>query len=476
MDSKPDSSSSSSSNVRRLVAEEKERRWHAFVRELDGSSDPTRVWRVIRSLGGSSDVSKGRNETLVHGGREFTTGVAKADVFCQHYAAVSRLVFSKEERQQNKAVGRRLRGLDVGQDDLPECAPFSEEELLRALGQMKGRAAGGEDDISPRFLKNLGPVGRACLLECLNDSWRSGYCPQSWRNALIVPLPKAGKPASRLDSYRPISLTSCVGKTLERMIACRLQHLAEERGWWAQEQAGFRKGRCTEDQVLRLSQDVSDGFQRSPSQRTVLALLDYSRAYDRVWREKLLDGLMDAGLPRRFLLWIAAFLRNRQGRVVCDGERGRRRIFRQGLPQGSVLAPLLFLFFVNGLVKEVSGVRVSLYADDVAVWAQDRLKEKALQRVEVAVGRIARWSAERKLQLSEGKCTLSLFSQHPGEASWQPESVVEGLRLRFDPHPVFLGVTFDRVLSFRPHAEKVAVQELCRPLLASTGVGTGRAS
>ena len=346
-----------------------------------------------------------------------------------------------------------------GEDALPECSPFTEVELLRAIGKMRGKAASGEDGIAPRFLKNLGPVGRGCLLECLNASWDSGYCPQSWRSALVVPLPKVGKPASELSSYRPVSLTSCMGKTLERMIAGRLQHLAEERGWWAEEQTGFRKRRCTEDQVLRLSQDISDGFQRAPSQRTVLALLDYSRAFDRVWREELLEKLMQVGLPRRFVAWIAGFLRNRLGRVVCGAEQGKRRLFRQGLPQGSVLSPLLFLFYVNDLVREVpESVRVSLYADDVAVWAQDRIKERALAKVTEAVERIALWSQQRKLQLSEGKCTLSFFSQHPGEASWSPVAEVGGLRLRFEPKPVFLGVGFDRVLSFRPHAEKVAAR------------------
>ena len=116
------------------------------------------------------------------------------------------------------------------------------------------------------------------------------------------------------------------------MIANRLQHLGEANGWWVQEQTGFRKHRCGEDQVLRLSQDISDGFQRAPSQRTVLALLDFSKAYDTVCREELLDAMIEAGVPRRYLRWIAGFFRNRLGRVVVDGEKGRRRIFRQGLP------------------------------------------------------------------------------------------------------------------------------------------------
>ena len=244
--------------VRDMIAREKERRWHAFVEELHGSEDPCRVWRVIRSLGGSSDVSRSRNEVLVHEGKEYSTSYGKAGAFVRHYASVSKLEFSKEERLRGNGVLRRLRGLPGDGDVLPECSPFSEGELLRAIGQMKARAAGGEDGIAPRFLKNLGPVGLGCLLECLNASWESGYCPQSWRTALIVPLPKAGKPASEVSSFRPVSLTSCIGKTLERMIAARLRHLAEERGWWAEEQAGFRRRRCTEDQVLRLSQDISD--------------------------------------------------------------------------------------------------------------------------------------------------------------------------------------------------------------------------
>ncbi|MEL7521032.1 MAG: reverse transcriptase family protein, partial [Cyanobacteria bacterium J06553_1] len=458
--------------VRELISDEKQRQWREFVGELDDSTDPSRVWRVIRSLGGSSSASRARNEVLVHGDREYTTGSQKAELFCQHYAGVSRLEFSKEERLRNRRVFKRLRGLPSSTDDLPECQPFSEAELRRAIQQAKAKAASGEDGIAPRFLKNLGPVGRRCLLALLNESWESGYLPQSWRSADIIPLPKAGKPACDIASYRPVSLTSCVGKTLERMVAGRMQHLAEERGWWGQEQAGFRRRRCTEDQVLRLSQDISDGFQRSPSQRTVLALLDYSKAYDRVWREELLDVLMDCGLPRRFVVWVAGFLRNRLGRVTCAGVKGKRRIFRQGLPQGSVLSPLLFLFFVNGVCSVVpEGVRVSLYADDVAVWAQDRTKERALQKVLSAVQEIARWSQARKLQLSEGKCTLSLFSQDTREASWSPEVEVGGMRLRFEPRPTFLGVTLDRVLSFRPHAESVAARAGARSRVLSALAG-----
>ena len=96
---------------------------------------------------------------------------------------------------------------------------------------MKAKAAAGADKVAPTFIKELGPRARAALLECFNLSWRTGYTPQSWRNAIIIRLLKGGKPASKMDSYRPVSLTSCFAKTMERIVGNSLYYMAEQRGW-----------------------------------------------------------------------------------------------------------------------------------------------------------------------------------------------------------------------------------------------------
>jgi len=114
---------------------------------------------------------------------------------------------------------------------------------------------------------------------------------------------------------------------------------AESQGWLNNQQAGFRKGRSTEDQIIKLIQDISDGFQLKPHKRTVMALLDYSKAYDRTWRERLLSKLHDYGYPRQLTRWIAAFLRTRTAEVVINGTKSKRVRLKQGLPQGSVLSP-----------------------------------------------------------------------------------------------------------------------------------------
>jgi len=328
-------------------------------------------------------------------------------------------------------------------------------ELGEALRKTPPGGAEGPDELPPRLLKELGVGARRFMLGIFNQSWREGVLPQAWRNAVIVPILKPGKPPGRVDSYRPISLTSCLGKVFERMVAKRLSHIAETRGLLTEDQAGFRGLRSTEDQVLRISQTVSDGFQAKPAKRSVLALLDFSKAYDTVWRTLLMSDLLAAGVPYPYIRWIGAFLTNRLGKVRLEGGSSEFRQFREGLPQGSVLSPLLFLFFIDGLRSRIRSSLTSMYADDVALLVTAASKEAAAAICEADVREVWRWSRERKLCLNLGKCEVGFFSPDPGESGWQPRIEVEGHALQFNPNPVFLGVVFDRTLSFRAQVDRV---------------------
>ena len=132
-------------------------------------------------------------------------------------------------------------------------------------------------------------------------------------------------------------------------MAERLYYQAETQGWFSDLQAGFRRGRSCTDQILRISQAIEDGFQSKDLERSVLVLLDYSKAFDTVWRERLLLTLIDKGDPMLAVRWIHSFLLNRQAKVSLHGEESSSRRLRQGVPQGCVLSPLLFLFFIDNL-------------------------------------------------------------------------------------------------------------------------------
>ena len=140
-------------------------------------------------------------------------------------------------------------------------------ELDSAIKKMKRKGAPVPDGLPSFFFKALGPKARQTLLNIFNRSLEEGFCPQVWRQAMIIPLLKAGKSPSEVESFRPVSLTSCTVKIMERMIAERLSRLAEKTGLFNKLQAGFRKGRSCEDQILRIVQAIENGFQQKKDEQ-----------------------------------------------------------------------------------------------------------------------------------------------------------------------------------------------------------------
>ena len=147
---------------------------------------------------------------------------------------------------------------------------------------MKGKGAAGPDNIPSLFLKSLGPLALQELLSIFNSLFSLAHCLRIWRVAIIIPLLKAKKSPNEVASFGPISLTSCVVKLLERILADRLYYIAETNNMFSQFQAGFCKGRNCEDQITRIVQAIEDDFQQRSMKRSVLTLLDFSKAYDTV--------------------------------------------------------------------------------------------------------------------------------------------------------------------------------------------------
>ena len=144
------------------------------------------------------------------------------------------------------------------------------------------------------MLKHLDSTGRTAILCLINLTWRTGDIPKMWRNAILTPILKKGKPQDDLNSYHPISITSCLGKLAERMVNGRLYWWLETSGKLSKFQAGFRAGCRTEDQLFRLSQRIIDGFQAK--KHTTAIFVDLKQAYDTVWRKGLLLKMKDAGI------------------------------------------------------------------------------------------------------------------------------------------------------------------------------------
>ena len=165
-------------------------------------------------------------------------------------------------------------------------------------------------------------------------------------------------------------------------------------------------------------------------ERTVIVLLEFSKAYDTVWREKPITSKKDKGVPTSFIRWIWGFLENRSARVRFNGTLGRSVKLRQGLPQGAVLSPILFLFYINNLAEILPPDTLNaLFADDVAAAATRRSFLDAQTAVQHTVDVVAKWSKEWKVQLNAAKSETSYFSNKAKEANaivnkkpWTPSS------------------------------------------------------
>ena len=210
------------------INEAKTECWKNLLQDAMSNSDGPNMWKFIQGLNGTPERSK-------------------ANVFINHYAKVSKLKMLQSDRDINRQFKKSIKVLSA---DDESCAPILISELQSAI-KMKGKGAAGPDNIPPSFLKSLGPLALQELLSIFNSSFSLAHCPRIWRVATIIPLLKAGKSRSEVALFRPISLTSCVVKLLERIIADRLNFIAETDNMLSRFQAGFRNGRSCEDQITK---------------------------------------------------------------------------------------------------------------------------------------------------------------------------------------------------------------------------------
>ena len=221
-----------------------------------------------------------------------------------------------------------------------------------------------------------------------------------------------------LDSpafFRPISLTSCVSKLFERIILSCILFFLESNSILSPRQAGFRPGRSTLDQILYLSQSISVGFNKPrPRSRTILCTIDFSKAFDSVWHPSFFHKLFSACLPPCFACRTQSFLSDKRASVVFQNHKSRSFRVRRGVPQGSVLGPVLFSLFINDLsVPLPFSVSCSHYADDLAIWSSSLSIPTAVEATQGALFRLDRWSEYWCLPLNPSKCEASFFSVDP---------------------------------------------------------------
>ena len=326
--------------------------------------------------------------------------------------------------------------------------PFSLSELTDCIMKSHNTAV-GPDEIHYEFLKQLPSCSLDFLLQAFNEVWVSGKFPTSWKQATIIPIPKPGKDSNDPSNYRPIALTSCLCKTLERMINTRLIWFLESNGLITNFQCGFRSKRSTVDHLVRLETFVREAFIKK--EHLTAVFFDLEKAYDTTWKYGIMRDLSDFGLKGRLPHFIDNFLSNRNFKVRVGTTLSDLQGQEEGVPQGSILSVTLFSIKINNIVKAINpGVDCSLYVDDFLICYRSKHMHTIERQLQQCLNKIQKWALENGFKFSKTKTQCMHFCQLRGLHN-DPVLKLDGVEIPVVQQYKFLGVIFDRKLSFIPH-------------------------
>lgn len=276
---------------------------------------------------------------------------------------------------------------------------------------------------------------------------RSTYIlPKIWRKAHIIALLKPGKEPTSPKNFRPISFLCHLYKAFERMVHNRIvEHIDEK---LIKEQAGFRKGKSCTGQLLNMTQFIENGFEKKYI--TGVALIDLTAAYDTVSHRILLEKIYNLTRDKGFMQIIQALLQHRRYYVTLGNKKSRWRRQKNGLPQGSVLAPILFNIYTNDQ-PITPDARHFIYADDTAIAVQDNNFEGVETKLESSLKTMTIYYKSMKLKPNPLKTQVCAFHLKNRLASRKLDITWEGVKLEHTPYPKYLGVNLDRSLNYKEH-------------------------
>lgn len=402
-----------------------------------GENNSQPFWRHVKSLRADQvtipDISNGNGDLV-------SDPEAKANVFNRRFQSV----FTAEP-----------------DGDIPYVAPhcpfrmdqfeITPEGVERRLAKLIITKASGPDEISAKFLQLFSPIIRGSVSALYQQSLDIGVLPADWKNASVHPIYKKGDRADPLN-YRPVSLTSILCKQMEHIIVSQMNKYLSEHNLMYERQHGFRAGQSCETALASLTHDWAGTV--DPSFVSIdCMLLDFAKAFDTVPHRRLLFKLELIGISLPVRNWIKDFLTARQQKVVISGKESGYLPVTSGIPQGSVLGPLLFSIYINDIDTGLSGgTTLNLFADDCIVY-RPILGRADCAMLQDDLNILSRWSNRWLLKFNVAKCThlrISLRAQE-NQVVDIPRYKLCGEDLPQSTSEKYLGVTLQSNLKFDKH-------------------------
>ena len=327
---------------------------------------------------------------------------------------------------------------------------FDSKGVLKQLTILDPRKGAGPDELSPALLKFLGPYMYETLTKVFQYFYDSASTPFDWRSANVVPLFKKGSRSNPLN-YRPISLTSIVSKVFEHVVSHNINNFLEANSLLYEHQHGFRTKHGCDTQLLNTVTEFIDYFDELIP--IDIAVLDFSKAFDVVSHRKLRSKLLNIGVHSKTVDWISSWLKDRSLSVCVNNVKSASRTVLSGVPQGSVLGPLLFNVFINDMNKSIQHSTLKLYADDSLLYKPILCSSDSIQ-FQGDLDNLVDWASNSQMRFNVKKCE-QMSIKRAANTNANTQYLMSGEPLSDTDQVEYLGVTIDNRLSFDHHVKKI---------------------
>ena len=335
-------------------------------------------------------------------------------------------------------------------------------EVIKISNDLKSSSSCGFDGINSSVIKSVISFISRPLAYIFNLTFTTGSFPSNLKVAKVIPVFKNGD-KHNISNYRPISILPCFSKILERLFYNRLNTFISRFHLLSDSQFGFRAKHSTDMALIQFVDKVSTALNNKLS--TVGVFVDLSKAFDTIDHSILLDKLNFYGIRGVALKWLSSYLDNGQQFTSFKNHKSPWQEIHHGVPQGSILGPLLFLLYINDLHSSSSLLSFTLFADDTTIAFSDSNPAKSLNIMNAELLKVSSWFKANKLSLNEHKTKFMLFSK----SSHLSEDIPI---LRIDNNPIlqvhstnFLGVIIDDQLSWSEH-----ISSITKTISRNTGV------
>ena len=286
---------------------------------------------------------------------------------------------------------------------------FTEEDIAASIKEIRTNAAAGPDEIPAVLLKNCVDHLKYPIFRLWKTSFDKGITPQNLKTGIISPIFKGGDRCEP-QNYRPVSLTSHITKIFEKIMAKAITNFFETNNLFNEEQHGFRSGRSCLSQLLAHHNSIIEGLEDGSDVDVIY--LDFAKAFDKVHHGILLNKLRRFGICGKVHRWLESFLCGRTQKVSVEGCLSDESAVTSGVPQGTVLGPILFLIHLIDIDKDVEHCRVSSFADDTRIVKTINTPEDRTL-LQADLNRIYDWSCENKMKFNNDKFEMMSYPVRP---------------------------------------------------------------